>query len=182
MTPWVFDRSGCHSPGQFNIHTEPERFIRLIVGYTMMDKEELGLDTFMERDGDRRFIRVKHEGTEMKLQLELEPLTRQRAIVCRGTSCFLTKAPDSEDWDHVAKFSWTSLRRIPRPIFSNWRSREKLKASPDWSVIAPSPASRTCVQALRLRGRTLSVVHPAPLRRFPSPSRPVFDRSASSTA
>ncbi|KAL1971575.1 hypothetical protein VTN31DRAFT_2196 [Thermomyces dupontii] len=113
MTAWVFDRSGCYSPGQFNIHTEPERFIRLIAGYTMMDEEELGLDTFMERDGDRRFIRVEHEGTERKLQLELEPLTRQRAIVCRGTSCFLTKAPDSDDWDHVAKFSWTSDRRNP---------------------------------------------------------------------
>ena len=113
MTPWVFDRSGCYSPGQFNIHTEPERFIRLIAGYTMMDEEELGLDTFMERDGDRHFIRIEHEGTEMRLQLELEPFTRQRAIVCRGTSCFLTKRPDSEDWDHVTKFSWTSDRRKP---------------------------------------------------------------------
>jgi hypothetical protein len=42
----------------------------------MMDEEELGLDTFTERDGDCRFIYVEHEGTEMKLQLELQPLTR----------------------------------------------------------------------------------------------------------
>ncbi|OJD20317.1 hypothetical protein ACJ73_08347 [Blastomyces percursus] len=113
MTAWVFDRSGCYSPGPFNIHLEPERFIRLIAGYSMMDEEELGLDTFTERDGERRFIRVKQDGTEMKLQLEPQPLTRQRAIICRGTSCFLTKAPDSEDWNHVTKFSWTSDKRKP---------------------------------------------------------------------
>lgn len=119
MTAWVFDRSGCYGPGQFNIHAEPQRFIQLTAGYTMMDEEELELDTFTEGDGDRRFIQVEHEGTEMKLKLKLKlqlkpvPLTRQRAIACHGTSCFPTKAPDSEDWNHVAKFSWTSNRRKP---------------------------------------------------------------------
>ncbi|KAL1978375.1 hypothetical protein VTN31DRAFT_1234 [Thermomyces dupontii] len=65
----------------------------------------------MERDGDRRFIHVEHEGKPRKLQLEPHPLIRQRAIVCRGTSCYLAKDPDSEDYDHVAKFSWVSARR-----------------------------------------------------------------------
>ncbi|KAL1952767.1 hypothetical protein VTO42DRAFT_4273 [Malbranchea cinnamomea] len=114
MTTWVFDRSGCYSQCRFNIHKEPERFIRVIAGYTMMDEDELGLDTFMERDGDRRrFIHVEHEGRPRKLQLEPHPLIRQRAIVCRGTSCYLAKDPDSEDYDHVAKFSWVSARRRP---------------------------------------------------------------------
>ncbi|KMP09338.1 hypothetical protein CIHG_06230 [Coccidioides immitis H538.4] len=48
-----------------------------------------------------------------RLQLKLDPLTRQRAIVCRGTSCYLTKAPGAEDWNHVTKFSWTSDRQKP---------------------------------------------------------------------
>lgn len=46
MEVWVFDRSGCYSPGPFDIHQEPERFVRVIAGYTMMDEDELGLDTF----------------------------------------------------------------------------------------------------------------------------------------
>jgi hypothetical protein len=43
--------------------------------------------------------------------LESEPFTHQRAIVCRGTSCYLTKAPNAKDWSYVAKFSWASDRR-----------------------------------------------------------------------
>ncbi|KMU73473.1 hypothetical protein CISG_03608 [Coccidioides immitis RMSCC 3703] len=80
MTAWVFDRSGCYSPGPFNIHEQPERFIQVIAGYTMMNEEDLGLDTFTERDGNHRFIYVAQEGTEMKLQMKPQPLTRQRAI------------------------------------------------------------------------------------------------------
>ncbi|OJD20326.1 hypothetical protein ACJ73_08340 [Blastomyces percursus] len=81
---------------------EPERFIQVLASYTMMNDDELDLDTFTELDGDRRFIHVEHEEIEMKLLLKPEPLTRQRAI-----------APDSEDWSHVTKFSWTSDRRKP---------------------------------------------------------------------
>ncbi|EDN02619.1 predicted protein [Histoplasma mississippiense (nom. inval.)] len=41
--------------GPFNIHKEPERFIRMMAGYTMMNEDELGLDMFIERDGNNRF-------------------------------------------------------------------------------------------------------------------------------
>ena len=47
----------------------------------------------------------------MRIQLEPKPLIRQRAIVSRGTSCFLSGMADSGDWDYVTKFSWTSDRR-----------------------------------------------------------------------
>jgi len=30
MELWVFDRSGCYSPGPFDIHEEPERSIQVI--------------------------------------------------------------------------------------------------------------------------------------------------------
>ncbi|PHH90114.1 hypothetical protein CDD83_4460 [Cordyceps sp. RAO-2017] len=114
MEVWIFDRSGCYSPGAFDIHKNPERFIQVIAGYTMMNDEELGLDTFTERDGDGRLIRIEQDEPSGKtLQLESQPFTRQRAIVCRGTSCYLTKSPGSEDWSYVTKFSWTSDRRKP---------------------------------------------------------------------
>lgn len=115
MEVWVFDRSGCYSPGPFDIHKEPERFIQVIAGYTMMNEEELGLDTYSEQVGESRFMHVEQEGAgcRKKLQLESTPFTRQRAIVCRGTSCYLTKDPESDDWCYVTKFSWTSNRRKP---------------------------------------------------------------------
>ena len=48
MELWVFDRSGCYSSGEFDIHKEPERFIRAIAGYAIMSDQELGLDIFVE--------------------------------------------------------------------------------------------------------------------------------------
>jgi len=115
MEIWIFDHSGPYSPSSFNIHDEPERFIRVITGYLMMDDEELGLDIFTERDVNGRFVTLEQDGTEKltKLRLDPSPFVHQRAIICRGTSCFLTKTPGSEGHNCVAKFSWTSDRRRP---------------------------------------------------------------------
>ncbi|KAI4173799.1 MAG: hypothetical protein LQ343_002734 [Gyalolechia ehrenbergii] len=50
MRTWVHHRSGPYSSTAFNVHQEPERFIRTLAAYVMMDDEELGLDTSIERD------------------------------------------------------------------------------------------------------------------------------------
>ncbi|PGH23710.1 hypothetical protein AJ80_02316 [Polytolypa hystricis UAMH7299] len=115
MELWVFDRSGCYSSGPFDIHDEPRKFVQVMAGYIMMGEDELGLDTFREQDGDCTFIYVKQEAPESmkKLQLKSDPLTCQRSIVSRGTSCYLTKASGAEDWTLVTKLSWTSDRRKP---------------------------------------------------------------------
>ena len=104
----MFDRSGPYSSGPFDIHEKPEQFIRAIAGYTMMSDEELGLDTFVERDGGDLSITVTEDATgdEKRLQLVPDPLIVQRAIVCRGTNCYRTK-----DSNSVAKFAWASDRQ-----------------------------------------------------------------------
>jgi hypothetical protein len=108
MEVWVYDRSGPYAPTRFDIHDEP-------AGYTMMDEEELGLDTCMKRDVDDHFVNIERDDTGKltKICLEPNPITRQRAIVCCGTSCFVTKTPGFKDHDCVTKFSWTSARRRP---------------------------------------------------------------------
>ena len=113
MQAWVFDRSGPYSSTAFDIHEEPERFIRTIAAYVMMSDEELGLDTFIERDDGDRFITVVEDATgkERRLQLEPVPIAHQRAIVCRGTSCFRARTPSSKDLQYVTKFSWVSDKR-----------------------------------------------------------------------
>ncbi len=110
MELWVFDRSGPYSSGEFDIHKEPEQFIRVIAGYAMMSDEELGLDTFVERDEEDRFITITEDvtGKEKRLQLMSSPIVIQRGIVCRGTNCYRSK-----DLAHVVKFSWTSDKRSP---------------------------------------------------------------------
>lgn len=76
----------------------------------MMDDEELGLDTFTELDDKGRFITISKDaiGKENRMQLDEAPFVKQRAVVCRGTTCFR-----SSDQANVVKFSWTSDMRPP---------------------------------------------------------------------
>ncbi|OAA38860.1 serine/threonine-protein kinase Sgk2 [Metarhizium rileyi] len=91
MEIWVFDRSGPYSGALFEIHEEPEKFIRVTCGYLMVSDEELGLETLTkEKDGVLSIIMPTVErGKKRKFELDSNPIALQRAIVCRGTSCFL---------------------------------------------------------------------------------------------
>ncbi|KAL7815649.1 hypothetical protein V8C26DRAFT_435807 [Trichoderma gracile] len=110
LEPWVFDRSGCYSPGAFNIHQQPERFIRVMVGYIKMSEDDLGLDTFIQQEGESRFIEtVGPEGEKKKIYLSPAILDHRPTIVSRATSCFLGKLADSNKYDHVVKFSWPHI-------------------------------------------------------------------------
>lgn len=107
MELWIFDRSGLYSSGPFDIHDEPTKLARAIVGYATMDKNEMGLDTFVVREGGRRHVTLDDmSGNERRVRLE-RAMVRQRAIVCRGTTCYQTRNRD------VAKFSWASDKRKP---------------------------------------------------------------------
>ncbi|KAF2228683.1 hypothetical protein EV356DRAFT_497848 [Viridothelium virens] len=56
MEQWVFDRSGAYGPEAFDVTADPGRFIRAIAGYALMSDEELGLDTFIERNGPKQYV------------------------------------------------------------------------------------------------------------------------------
>ncbi|KAL9100405.1 MAG: hypothetical protein Q9163_004215 [Psora crenata] len=107
---FVFDRSGPYSSGPFDIHKEPQRFIQALAGYALMSDEELGLDNVIEEDGEDRFISIIKDaiGKQTRVQVEPQPIVVQRAIVCRGTICFLSK-----DREKVVKLSWPSDLRPP---------------------------------------------------------------------
>ncbi|KAI3331263.1 serine/threonine-protein kinase Sgk2 [Ustulina deusta] len=105
MELWVFDRSGAYSSGAFDIHDKPDTFARALVGYATMDNDAMGLDTFIEREGMHHYVTVSDiDSNETRIRL-LRPIVRQKAIVCRGTTCYETQ--DS----NVAKFSWASDKR-----------------------------------------------------------------------
>ncbi|KAK1252733.1 hypothetical protein MKX08_003920 [Trichoderma sp. CBMAI-0020] len=97
---WAFDRSGPYSSGPFNIRDEPDKFARAFVGYTTMDDDAMGLDTFMERSGGHRYLNIDDINGEEKIIRLDKAMVRRRAIVCRGTTCYRTRN------GHVAKLSW----------------------------------------------------------------------------
>jgi hypothetical protein len=41
---WLFDRSGAKGSTLFDIHEEPEIFVRYICHYAAMGREDLGFD------------------------------------------------------------------------------------------------------------------------------------------
>ena len=84
MELWIFDRSGPYSSGEFDIHKEPERLIRILTGYANMSVEELGLDTYIERDDTGRYSTIGAGACEKETRLQLEQVLfiKQRATVC----------------------------------------------------------------------------------------------------
>ncbi|KAI9776690.1 MAG: hypothetical protein M1839_009417 [Geoglossum umbratile] len=110
---WAFDRSGPYSCEKFDLNKDPDRFIKVIIGYTMMSDEELGLNTYIKEDIYGKYIMFRAEGKtkEEKLCLEEEPIAFQHAIVCRGTTCYRAKRVGTKSWEFVVKFSWRSDKR-----------------------------------------------------------------------
>ncbi|CAH0044867.1 unnamed protein product [Clonostachys solani] len=105
MELWVFDRSGPYSSGSFDIHANPEKFARAIIVYATMDDDAMGRDTFIQRENGHRYIPVDDtNGNQTRIRLG-RPMVRQKAVVCRGTTCFETRN------SQVAKFSWASDKR-----------------------------------------------------------------------
>ncbi|KAH0492118.1 hypothetical protein TgHK011_007084 [Trichoderma gracile] len=117
MENWIYDRSGPYSGAVFDIHDQPEKFIQVMCGYLMMSDEEFGLDTFITQKDQRLFVTMPVEPRtnrrKRKLELDAKPIALQRAIVCRGTTCFRARDVGSTELDTVVKFSWTSSKRPP---------------------------------------------------------------------
>ncbi|PQE07985.1 hypothetical protein CJF30_00011335 [Rutstroemia sp. NJR-2017a BBW] len=107
MRLWVSDRSGSYNSEKFDVHKEPERFIRVIAGYALMTDAELGLNTFVKHDSNGKYIVAR----DVKISLEDKPIASTKAIVCRGTTCYRGRRSDSTEWDYVVKFAWPSDKR-----------------------------------------------------------------------
>ena len=80
----MFDRSGSYNSEKFNIHKEPERFIRVIAEYALMTDAELGLNMFIKCDGIGKYIVAQ----DVRISLKDKPIASTKVIVCWGTTCY----------------------------------------------------------------------------------------------
>ncbi|EDN07437.1 predicted protein [Histoplasma mississippiense (nom. inval.)] len=81
METWVFDRSGPYSSGIIDVYDNSKQFFQVLVGYTMMSDEELGLDTFITRNenGSKSITIKEFRGSEeMVLQLDIHRKSSSR--------------------------------------------------------------------------------------------------------
>lgn len=144
MRLWMFDRSGPYSSEKFDIHREPERFVKVIAGYALMSDAELGLNTFIKHDENGRYIVAQYE----RIFLEDKPIASTKAIVCRGTTCYRGRGSNSTEWGYVVKFAWPSDKRQREGALlklakdrrvtgiAEWFSHEKISIDGDPDTIA----------------------------------------------
>ncbi|KAF7858906.1 hypothetical protein EAF04_008947 [Stromatinia cepivora] len=128
MRLWMFDRSGSYSSEKFDIHKEPEKFVRVISGYALMSDSELGLNIFVRSDDIGRYIVAR----DTKIYLEEKPIASQKAIVCRGTTCYRGRESDSSDYKYVVKFAWSSDQRLREGRLLKLAKKREVKGIAEW--------------------------------------------------
>ncbi|KFZ22993.1 hypothetical protein V502_02529 [Pseudogymnoascus sp. VKM F-4520 (FW-2644)] len=123
----VFNRSGPYSTEKSDIHKEPERFIQVIAGYALMTDAELGLNTFIRRDGNKYIV-----AQCVRICLEDKPLAWQRGIICRGTACYRGRNKDPGGWKHMVKFAWPSDKRCREGDLLKLAKERGVKGIAEW--------------------------------------------------
>lgn len=94
----IYDRSSAYSSGEFNIHHKPGKLAHTLIAYATIDDTTIGLDISIKQKNSHYYVIIEDSNGNNK-RVELNGLlVQQRAVVCRGTTCFSTR-------HGVAKFS-----------------------------------------------------------------------------
>lgn len=67
-----FNCSGAFSAAEIDILKEPERLVRVLAGYVLMSDKESGMDTFVKRQGKRKFMTFTDDDSQEERQSRLE--------------------------------------------------------------------------------------------------------------
>lgn len=108
------DRSGMLSSGLYEVHKHPEQFVRIIVGFTLIDPKYLGYDTTLSVVGG--VGKVTFEDKEYEV---LENIYTESSVLGRGTMCFEVKHPDSNSEQPrscVLKDAWVDVRTAEKEV------------------------------------------------------------------
>ncbi|KAL2822476.1 hypothetical protein BJX63DRAFT_427041 [Aspergillus granulosus] len=116
---WVFDRSGAYSSERLDLVQRPDLLVRTLAGYTLMNDEDAGFNTFVKRlaPGSDSYITF-HQRDKFHLRPGL--VATADYIVGPGTTCYVASTSTIGEPDTVIKFSWredeepTELRVLKR--------------------------------------------------------------------
>ncbi len=92
-----------------------------------MTDAELGLNTFIRRDGDKYIV-----AQGVKIRLEDKPLAWQRGIICRGTACYRGRNKDPGGLEHMVKFAWPSDKRCREGDLLKLAKERGVKGIAEW--------------------------------------------------
>ncbi|KAL6695058.1 hypothetical protein J3F84DRAFT_395316 [Trichoderma pleuroticola] len=108
MRLWSFDRLGGVASEPFDVNQNPLELITVVLGFLMMDSEQLGYDPTIVKFGTQRYIEVHRDGQTERFILD-QLIFRQPCIVGRATTCWKAHR-DGDDGEtrqtFVIKDSW----------------------------------------------------------------------------
>ncbi|KAI9809767.1 MAG: hypothetical protein M1825_000200 [Sarcosagium campestre] len=111
MRLWRFDHLGNTGSTSFDVNEDGIRFVQAMLGYIMMNDEQLGLDPTVGKLDSMQFIKIIRNGQSEKLVLT-EVLRKQATIVGRATTCWRAyREGDTEKKPLIVKDSWQYTAR-----------------------------------------------------------------------
>ena len=87
MRLWHFDRSGSSGSSSFDINQEGLKFVHVMLGYHLMDDEQLGFDSTIQQSDGQRFVEITRDDQVERLIL-MKEIRKQAVIVGRATTCW----------------------------------------------------------------------------------------------
>ncbi|RFU72772.1 serine threonine- kinase sgk2 [Trichoderma arundinaceum] len=104
MRLWAFDRLGGIASERFDVNQDPLEFVSVVIGFLLMNNEQLGYDPTILKSGNRQYIEIQRDGQTEKLFLE-QVIFRQACIVGRATTCWKAYR-EGDKKTFVVKDSW----------------------------------------------------------------------------
>jgi len=106
MRLWQFDRSGSSGSSSFNINEDGFTFTRVMLGYFLMNDEQLGLDPTIQQSDGKRYMEITRNDKIERLILT-EDIQKQAVVVGRATTCWKAYRDGDESKEPlIVKDSW----------------------------------------------------------------------------
>lgn len=107
----VFDRSGALTTQGFNVHRDPETFLRIVVGLLFLDRTHLGYDPTIVLDAEGRRGHLFFKGMKYIIR---DVVYVEGVIRGRGTVCYRVHPEGGDpfqDDEYIVKDSWVNKAR-----------------------------------------------------------------------
>ena len=106
MRLWQFDRLGSSGSQSFDINEDGFKFVRTMLGFLLMDDEQLGFDPTVHLSDGQKYIEIVRDGHPERLILT-EVLKKQAVIAGRATTCWKAyREGDDSKKPLIVKDSW----------------------------------------------------------------------------
>jgi len=106
MRLWHFDRSGSSGSSSFDINEDGLKFVRVMLGYHLMNDKQLGLDPTIQQSDSQRYVEITRDDQIERLILT-EEIRKQAVVAGRATACWRAYCDgDKSKEPLVVKDSW----------------------------------------------------------------------------